>query len=259
LIYKELESIWCNLLSKESIQPDENFISLGAEPLLAVQMMNHIHKTIGYQLEVADIFSYPTLHLLTTFIAEKMSLPDSNSPTNDSHHQIKALSSSSPINANGLLLMFPGQGSQKVGMCESLQNNKEAIAIFQRAEQIILGYNALDICCNDKYSSLLDEKLKSTGFVQVALFASCIAKLEQLKVENPGLIKSITHIAGLSVGEFVALVHSGVLTFEDALWLVQQRGELMEKTIKQKSTGMISVYGPSLSQLQAFLNTNFLE
>jgi len=257
VIYKELESIWCDLLGIRNIQPDDDFNSLGGESLLAIQMMNLVHKRIGYQLEVADTFAYPTLHLLAQFIAKSMDYsikPDSISPTNDcKSRQIE--NSASPL-STGLLLMFPGQGSQKVGMCRSLQNSEEAKIMFQRAENI-LGYNILDICCDDKARSILDEKLKSTEFVQVALFVGCIAKLEQLKIENPAIIKSATHVAGLSVGEFVALVHSGVLTFEDALELVQRRGRLMDTAVKQNSTGMVSVYGPSTNQLQEFLNANF--
>ena len=79
---------------------------------------------------------------------------------------------------DGTLLMFPGQGSQKIGMCVSLKNNEEARKLFRRAENV-LGYNVLEICTGDEV--ILKEKLKSTEFVQVALFVSCLAKIEQLK------------------------------------------------------------------------------
>lgn len=77
--------------------------------------------------------------------------------------------------------MFPGQGSQKVGMCVSLKGCKEACKLFKLAEEV-LGYNVLDVCVGDEV--ILKQKLKSTEFVQVALFVGCLAKIEQLKVSK---------------------------------------------------------------------------
>ena len=77
--------------------------------------------------------------------------------------------------------MFPGQGSQKVGMCVSLKSSEEARKLFRQAENA-LGYNVLEICTGDEV--ILKEKLKSTEFVQVALFVGCLAKIEQLKASK---------------------------------------------------------------------------
>jgi [acyl-carrier-protein] S-malonyltransferase len=77
--------------------------------------------------------------------------------------------------------MFPGQGSQKLGMCASLTTSQEARKLFRQAEEV-LGYNVLDICIGDE--AILKEKLKSTEFVQVALFVGCLAKIEQLKASK---------------------------------------------------------------------------
>ena len=84
----------------------------------------------------------------------------------------------------GTMLMFPGQGSQKVGMCVSMKDSKEARELFKTAEDV-LGYNVLNICLGDE--AILKQKLKSTEFVQVALFVSCLAKIEQLKVRKAHL------------------------------------------------------------------------
>lgn len=66
----------------------------------------------------------------------------------------------------GTLLMFPGQGAQKQGMCLSMKESPVARALFERAEKT-LGYNILDICLNN--NSELEKILKCTEFVQVVL------------------------------------------------------------------------------------------
>lgn len=135
-----------------------------------------------------------------------------------------------------------------------MKDSEEAKGIFKRAEYI-LGYNVLDICL--KNDSELKEKLESTEFVQVSLLLGCIAKLEQLKVERPSLMKTVTHVAGLSIGEFAALVYTGVISFEDALKVVQARGKAMEHEVRHFSTGMVSVFGPKCDQLQEFMKERF--
>ena len=286
-IYLELKNIWSELLGIDtaSILPEDDFNSLGGESLLAIQMIKLVHKRIGYQLEIADTFGFPTLGALAEFITDRMdehsknvgldprpsgvsssffcptvdgSLPTNsyNRDTNEPKSEVarKATALINEQEEQGTLLMFPGQGAQKAGMCISMKDSPEAKAIFERAEHI-LGYNILTICL--KNDSELGERLKSTEFVQVSLLVSCIAKLEQLKVERPDLSKKITHVAGLSVGEFAALVFAGVIKFEDALKLVQVRGKAMEEEVRQSCTGMVSIFGPECEQLEEFLKEKF--
>ena len=61
IVQNELKNIWIELLGVENINPEDDFNSLGGESLLAVQMMTLVRKRIGYQLEIADTFGYPTL------------------------------------------------------------------------------------------------------------------------------------------------------------------------------------------------------
>ena len=276
----ELKRIWVQLLGVSTIQQDDTFNSLGGESLLAIQMMNLVRKRIGYQLEIADTFGYPTLRALANFIADRMvelrnanSVESSNLPSISTpavqkiserlaygHIGVRGdlhtsnVSSVNEVEQQGTLLMFPGQGTQKVGMCISMKDSEEAKGIFKRAEYI-LGYNVLDICL--KNDSELKEKLESTEFVQVSLLLGCIAKLEQLKVERPSLMKTVTHVAGLSIGEFAALVYTGVISFEDALKVVQAWGKAMEHEIRHFSTGMVSIFGPKCDQLQEFMKEHF--
>jgi len=154
----------------------------------------------------------------------------------------------------GSLLMFPGQGAQRMGMFQSMKESVEARAIFKRAQSII-GYDILDVCIAQ--GEELQEKLKSAEFVQVALLTGCIAKMEQIKVERPELTSQITHVAGLCLGEFAALVYAEVLNFEDALQIVRYQGQAIEHEMKHSPTGMVSTFGPESQHLQSYLSKHF--
>ncbi|XP_050419403.2 polyketide synthase PksJ [Patella vulgata] len=257
-VHGELKQIWCELFGIDNIKPGDEFNSLGGESLLAIQMMTMVRKRIGYQLEIADTFGYPSLGGLADFIADKLEdgveieMGDTEQWSN-----ISTPSSLSEIDENecvSTMLMFPGQGSQKPGMCVSMKDSPEARAVFNEAAKI-LGYNILEMFLqNDKN---LAEKLKSTEFVQVALLVGCLAKTEQIKAENPEKLNNITYVSGLSVGEFAALVYSKVISFEEALKIVQVRGHAMENEVHRSATGMVSVFGPSTDKLQKFLNEKF--
>lgn len=67
---------------------------------------------------------------------------------------------------------------------------------------------------------------------------------------------NITHVAGLSVGEFAALVYAGVIGFHDALIIVSKRGKAMDNIVRERPTGMVSVFGPKCDQLETFLAKN---
>ena len=260
VVKSELKRIWCELLDLEEIHDDEDFNALGGESLLAIQMMTMVRKRIGFQLEIADTFCYTSLGSLGDYISDQLEAEasqqsNSESSTNATDDESQAQISETVIESEFVdkqhcLLMFPGQGSQKLGMCTSMRNSEAATEIFEQAEKI-LGYNILDICTGPE--DLLKEKLKSTEFVQVALFVSCLAKVSQIYSEDPRAIENVTHVAGLSVGEFAALVFAKVLKFEDALILVQKRGRAMEKEVDKASTAMASVLGPSKDELELFL------
>ena len=71
-VYKELKKIWSELLGEDVIHSEDDFNSLGGESLLAIQMMNMVKKRIGFQLEIADTFGYPTLGALAEFITAEL-------------------------------------------------------------------------------------------------------------------------------------------------------------------------------------------
>jgi [acyl-carrier-protein] S-malonyltransferase len=137
-----------------------------------------------------------------------------------------------------IAFLFPGQGAQTVGMgkqlCETLP---QARNLFNDAA-LILGYDLAALCMNGPA-----EKLNSTVFSQPALFVTSLAALERLKVDEPDTASTCAATAGLSLGEYTALVFAGALSFADGLRLVQKRGEAMQAAADATPSGMVSIIG----------------
>lgn len=140
------------------------------------------------------------------------------------------------------VLLFPGQGSQFVGMGRGLTkypNVKEMFAAAQR----ILGYDLLSLCLEGP-----EEELMKTVHCQPAVFVNSLAAVEKLNHDNPKAIESCVAAAGFSVGEFAALVFSGAMTFEEALYVVKVRAEAMQRASDLVPSGMLSVIGKPQAQ-----------
>ena len=146
--------------------------------------------------------------------------------------------------------LFPGQGAQFVGMGQALAAELPAAAtLFQRANEV-LGYDLAEICFRGPA-----EKLNSTVHSQPGLFVCSLAALERLRQTQPELVASIGAAAGLSLGEYTALVFAGAMQFEDALRVVQCRGEAMQAASDAAKSGMVSVLGLEAEQVEATLST----
>ncbi|HEY2413181.1 MAG TPA: ACP S-malonyltransferase [Pirellulaceae bacterium] len=142
--------------------------------------------------------------------------------------------------------LFPGQGAQAVGMGRQLvETTPAAKQIFERAGSI-LGYDLLQVCLEGPA-----EKLDSTVYSQPALFVTSLAALEWLKANKPEVVEGCTAAAGLSLGEYTALVFAGVMTFEDGLRVVQERGRAMQDAADAVPSGMVSVLGLDAEKLEA--------
>jgi [acyl-carrier-protein] S-malonyltransferase len=137
-----------------------------------------------------------------------------------------------------IAFLFPGQGAQSVGMgkalCESLP---VARRLFEQASAI-LGYDLLALCSNGPA-----DRLDSTVISQPAIFVASLAALESLRASSPEIISEVVATAGLSLGEYTALVFAGALDFADGLRVVQQRGQAMQAASDARSGGMVSILG----------------
>jgi len=142
--------------------------------------------------------------------------------------------------------LFPGQGAQTVGMGAELAVSLSAAReLFDRAAEI-LGYDLLQLCSEGP-----TEKLNSTAYSQPALFVCSLAALERLKQDAPDVVAGCSITAGLSLGEYTALVFAGAMNFEAGLRLVQARGQAMQDAADAVDSGMVSLLGMQQEQITA--------
>lgn len=139
--------------------------------------------------------------------------------------------------------MFPGQGAQQVGMGKDLVAEIPQVAqLFARANDIV-GYDLADICFNGP-----EEKLNSTQISQPAIFVTSAALLMALQAGKAATDTGLTDTqpdacAGLSLGEYSALYAAGAMQFDDALKLVQLRGQCMQQAAHENKGSMVSILG----------------
>ena len=149
-----------------------------------------------------------------------------------------------PMNKSAFL--FPGQGAQTVGMAKSVcEEVSSARELFDRAAEV-LGYDLLQLCAEGPADAL-----DSTVHSQPALFVASLAALEQLKRDRPELVSQCSAAAGLSLGEYTALVFADVMDFTSGLRVVQERGRAMQAAADHCPSGMISILGLELSKIES--------
>lgn len=143
-------------------------------------------------------------------------------------------------------LIFPGQGSQEVGMLKDFQD--ESTQFAQRLEEAsaILGLDLTELV-NEGPA----ERLNQTEITQPALLCMSVALFEYWVAEGG---ESPTAMAGHSLGEYSALTAAGVFGFADAVKLVHERGKIMQKAVPVGSGSMCAVLGLGLPEVEAVCN-----
>jgi [acyl-carrier-protein] S-malonyltransferase len=138
-------------------------------------------------------------------------------------------------------IVFPGQGSQYVGMGKKLFDQFEDVRdLFGRADSA-LGFPISELCFNGP-----EEELRQTFNTQPALMLTCYATWRVLSREIP--LKPFI-LAGHSLGEYTALLASGYFSFEDALRITRKRGLLMEESCPKGKGGMAALVGADMGKV----------
>ncbi|MGB8852475.1 MAG: ACP S-malonyltransferase [Pirellulales bacterium] len=146
-------------------------------------------------------------------------------------------------------IVFPGQGAQTVGMAgDWVDAHPEATALFARAAAV-LGYDLLSLCREGPA-----EKLNATSVSQPAILVTSLAALEVLRGREGNPLADTRITAGLSLGEYTALVFAGALEFDDAVRLVDVRGRAMQECAEQRPGAMVAVLGMDREPLSALCN-----
>ena len=149
-------------------------------------------------------------------------------------------------------LVFPGQGSQKVGMGSDLYNKFESTKeLFKKADEI-LGYKISNLILSGP-----QEKLNQTTFTQPAIYLISCAICDILKKETEFFHNKFNFFAGHSLGEYTALTTADAITLEQGLLLLKNRGEAMQSAVPLGEGGMLAVLGVETEEIKNIIKENF--
>eukprot|EP00048_Salpingoeca_helianthica_P018034 m.240336 g.240336 ORF g.240336 m.240336 type:complete len:314 (+) comp23308_c0_seq1:215-1156(+) len=140
------------------------------------------------------------------------------------------------------VFLFPGQGAQEPNMLAGVMDIPEVKHMLARASEI-LGYNMAEV--------LKSEAVHDTIHSQPALLLAGLAAVEKLKRDSPDAVRCCTAAAGLSLGEYTALVFARAISFDDAMALVKTRAEAMQQCADEQKGEMLSVVGLDDADLEA--------
>ena len=148
-------------------------------------------------------------------------------------------------------VIFPGQGSQLVGMGKNLYNNYRFIKeLFDKADEI-LGFSLSKIILEGP-----KEELNQTENTQPAIFLVSYSIFEMIKRETELDLRKAKYFAGHSLGEYTALTASGSLDFDQAIRLLKIRGNAMQLAVPKGEGGMLVVLGTEIKNISDLLQEN---
>ena len=148
-------------------------------------------------------------------------------------------------------VLFPGQGSQSVGMVKDLYENFDYVKdLFDQAD------NALDLSISKLIFEGPKELLDETENTQPAIFLVGYAIYNLIKNETTFNIDKANFFAGHSLGEYTALACSGVIDFIETIKLLKIRGNAMQNAVPKNEGGMVAILGEEIDKIEEIIETN---
>ncbi len=150
-------------------------------------------------------------------------------------------------------VIFPGQGSQSVGMAKDFNDNFQiAKSIFEEIED----YSQINL--RKIIFSNEDGKLNLTQFTQICIFATSYVIFRTYQSENDLKIEDVNIMMGHSLGEYTALACGNKISLKDCSLILKTRGELMNNAVKSNLTGMAALIGNDANYVQKIIDKNKL-
>ena len=153
-----------------------------------------------------------------------------------------------PCTDTGRVLLFPGQGAQKVGMLAPYEDVAGVREMFSDASEVF-GRDLLELIQKGPETDLND-----TRFSQVCVFLTSMASVAKLHQDDPSALSKVTHTAGFSLGEYSALTFAGVMDIATAVRLLKVRSDAMGAACDLAPSGMMTVVGYEDDALQSLLS-----
>ena len=148
-------------------------------------------------------------------------------------------------------VLFPGQGSQSVGMAANLYNRYSYVKeLFEIADET-LGFSLSKLILEGP-----KEQLDQTENTQPAIFLASISIFEMTRRESDIDLTNAKYFAGHSLGEYSALAASGSINFEQTIKLLKARGKAMQSAVPKGEGGMLAVLGTEIKIISDLLNEN---
>ena len=148
-------------------------------------------------------------------------------------------------------VIFPGQGSQSVGMIKELYDDFNYVKDFFKQADDALGYSISKIILDGP-----KEDLDLTENTQPAIFLASYAIFEMIRKESNINLGDAKYFAGHSLGEYSALAASNSLDFTDAIKLLNERGKAMQTAVPKGTGGMLAVLGVDIKEINNLLEEN---